>query len=172
MGFQVINQFETVFLPLVPQLPKGLIHNDGNDHNIVLDDHEDVIGIIDLGDMTVSPYVVELAVTITYGTPCTPPCMAHSSRHVAALLDKVDPIGLSREMIAGYAAVKPLGATEQALVHLLVCARLSQSVTMGAYSYAMNPANTYLLVTAQPGWSLLERLIAMSTDDVARFNGL
>ena len=65
---QVIDRFEAEFVPLAPSLPTGLIHNDGNDHNIVMDDQLRVAGIIDLGDMTCSPYVVELAVAITYGS--------------------------------------------------------------------------------------------------------
>ena len=66
-AFQVMARFEAEFVPLAASLPSGLIHNDGNDHNVVLDNQQRVTGIIDLGDMTCSPYVVELAVAIAYG---------------------------------------------------------------------------------------------------------
>ncbi len=62
-----MQQFKDHFLPLRSLLPSSLIHNDGNDHNIVLDDGHHICGLIDFGDMACTPIVVELAVTIAYG---------------------------------------------------------------------------------------------------------
>ena len=67
IAVQVIGDFVAKVLPILPTLQYGLIHNDGNDHNIVLSDDQTVSGIIDFGDMVLGPYVMELAVTITYG---------------------------------------------------------------------------------------------------------
>ena len=80
-------------------------------------------------------------------------------------------IELSRQLISGFTSVLKLDLLDQSLVHLLVCARLAQSVTMGAYSFSLNPENTYLLVTAQPGWKLLERLVLFTDDEIRQFNG-
>ena len=80
-------------------------------------------------------------------------------------------IELSRQLISGFTSVLKLDLLDQSLVHLLVCARLAQSVTMGAYSFSLNPENTYLLVTAQPGWKLLERLALFTDDEIRQFNG-
>ena len=41
---------------------------------------------------------------------------------------------------------------------------------MSAYSYSKDPSNTYLLVTAQPGWAALQKLMDMPASDVAAFN--
>ena len=57
------------------------------------------------------------------------------------------------------------------MLHLLVCARMAQSVTMSAYSFAHNPANAYLLTTSRPGWALLTALLALSESSIAAFNG-
>jgi hydroxylysine kinase len=64
----VVDQFKYVCLPRLPPLESCLIHNDANDHNVVLDASASrVLGIIDFGDMVYAPRIVELAVTITYG---------------------------------------------------------------------------------------------------------
>ena len=80
-------------------------------------------------------------------------------------------ISAAKSCIDGYTDVSPLTATERSILHTVTAARMAQSVTMGAYSYAMSPENTYLLTTAAPGWRLLEALAAMSPEQVAAFNG-
>jgi Ser/Thr protein kinase RdoA (MazF antagonist) len=45
----------------------GPVQNDGNDHNIILDETNRIVGIIDFGDMCVSPLVVGFAVALSYG---------------------------------------------------------------------------------------------------------
>ena len=62
-----MRRFKESFLPLRSTLRSSIIHNDGNDHNIVIDDEGHVAALIDFGDMAYTPLVVELAVTITYG---------------------------------------------------------------------------------------------------------
>lgn len=41
---------------------------------------------------------------------------------------------------------------------LCICARLCQSVVMGAHTYLQHPENPYLLTTTGPGWELLSKL--------------
>jgi hypothetical protein len=79
-------------------------------------------------------------------------------------------IDIARKMAAGYQSVHPLPSEHLSMLHALVCSRLAQSVTMGAYSFSINPENQYLLVTAQPGWILLRRLMTMSTEEIRSFN--
>lgn len=43
-------------------------------------------------------------------------------------------------------------------LQICICARLCTSLVMGAYSYSLEPENSYLLVTAAYGWELLEDL--------------
>ena len=59
---------------------------------------------------------------------------------------------------------------EEIVLHTLVASRLCQSVIMSSYSFSKDPSNTYLLVTAKPGWLALEQLMAMSPDQIAAFN--
>jgi len=41
---------------------------------------------------------------------------------------------------------------------------------MSAYSFSQDPGNTYLLVTAMPGWKTLATWMAMGSDAVADIN--
>jgi hydroxylysine kinase len=78
---------------------------------------------------------------------------------------------VAHAVMAGYSSLLPLTLAEQSLLHTLTCARLCQSVVMSSYSFAKNPANTYLLITSAPGWTALGKLVAMDAEEVGRFNG-
>lgn len=62
-------------------------------------------------------------------------------------------------LLKGYIAHYPL-LPEIETPHLLTlaCARLATSVTLGAYSYAQDPTNKYLLIHAEPAWAALRTL--------------
>ena len=49
-----LSKYETHVLPNESYLRKAVIHNDGNDHNVLLDQNGKTRGIIDFGDMVYS----------------------------------------------------------------------------------------------------------------------
>ena len=59
-------------------------------------------------------------------------------------------------VLRGYNSVRPIGPEERRYLPLLIACRLSCSATLGAYSYAQNPGNEYLLLHATPAWNALE----------------
>jgi hypothetical protein len=69
-------------------------------------------------------------------------------------------------VLRGYNSVRPLPSHELQDLPLLIACRLSCSATLGAYSYAQNPGNEYLLLHATPAWNALELL--WGTDPVQR----
>lgn len=69
-------------------------------------------------------------------------------------------------MLRGYNSVRPLSPAEREDLPLLIACRLSCSATLGAYSYAQNPGNEYLLLHATPAWNALE--LIWGTDPVKR----
>jgi len=132
--------------------PNGCQSND--------DDDFDVVGIIDFGNSTCSPYVYEVAIAMMY-----------------AMLDShiVDPLSVGGHVFAGYLAGSgstasdraPLvGRAERRLLRTCVAARFAQSLTMGAYSYSLDPTNEYLMTTAARGWTILEELWRRTTEAV------
>ena len=85
-----LMSFEKEIAPRLDALPKGVIHNDGNDHNILVRDGE-IAGILDFGDIVSSALVFEAANTAAY-----------------AILDKSQPLEVASHVVAGYHAARPL----------------------------------------------------------------
>ena len=59
-------------------------------------------------------------------------------------------------LLRGYNSVRKLTKDERRHLPLLIACRLSCSATLGAYSYAQNPGNEYLLLHAKPAWDALD----------------
>ena len=151
----VLARFSKQVVPLLDQLPRAVCQNDANDHNLVVDNAtgERIAGLLDFGDMCHTARVFELGICVAY-----------------ALLDKQDLTAVASNIIRGYTRACPLLKKEACLLHTLAAARLAQSAIMSAYSYAQDPGNEYLLVTALPGWTALKTLMEMDKQAIERFN--
>jgi Ser/Thr protein kinase RdoA (MazF antagonist) len=134
---------------LFPRLRHGVIHNDANDHNVlVADDGGSISGLLDLGDSIWSPVVNEVAVAAAY-----------------AALAAADPISIVDAVRTGFEDVLPLTGEERSILLELVALRLATSVALSAHQSALDPDDPYLTVSEAPAWDLLERL---ATDEPAR----
>lgn len=123
-------------------LRHGVIHNDANDHNVlVADDRGSISGLLDLGDAVWSVLVNELAVAAAY-----------------AALGAADPVAVVAEVRAGFESALPLTGAEAAVLHDLVALRLATSVSLSAHQSRIAPDDPYLTVSEAPAWALLERL--------------
>ncbi len=137
------RRFETVVAPVLPSLRQSLIHNDGNDYNILVTDSPaggTVTGIIDFGDMVETATAVEPAVAAAY-----------------AILGKAEPVHAAAAVVAGYHRVHPLTEPELELLYDLIALRLTVSVCLAAYQRRQDPRNDYLSVSEGPAWEALER---------------
>jgi 4-aminobutyrate aminotransferase-like enzyme/murein DD-endopeptidase MepM/ murein hydrolase activator NlpD len=133
--------------PAFATLPRSLIHNDANDHNVLVAFDGDalrVTGLLDLGDLVESATVCEPAIAIAY-----------------ALLDADDPLSTAAAVTRGYHTVRPLGAAELDVLWELALARLSISVAMSAWQRRLEPDNDYLAVSEDAAWRALPRLMAI-----------
>lgn len=75
-------------------------------------------------------------------------------------------IAAAAAILRGYHSIYPLTEEERRFLPLLIACRLSCSVTLGAFSFAQNPENTYLLLHAEPAWEALE--LVWGTDPTRR----
>lgn len=133
---------------ILPDLRHGLIHNDANDHNVlVADDGASISGVLDLGDSTWSVTVNELAVAAAY-----------------AALDTPDPLATIETVRLGFEAVLRLEDRERAILLELIALRLATSVALSAHQARLDPDDAYLTVSEAPAWALLERLIAIEPE--------
>lgn len=101
-----------------------VIHNDFNPKNILIDPAapERVSGIIDFGDLTDAPRIVDLGVA------------------VARNVDLPNPLVAGCEIVAGYNAVLPLTDEEIELLHFVVCARLAMRTVIWSWRRDANDA--------------------------------
>ncbi|MDZ7393838.1 MAG: aminotransferase class III-fold pyridoxal phosphate-dependent enzyme [candidate division KSB1 bacterium] len=130
------------------QLRRSLIHNDGNDYNILVGPpawDRDVVGVLDFGDMLVSYTVAEVAVVSAY-----------------AMLGKEDPVAAAAAVVAGYHQTFPLHEDELQVLYPLICMRLCLSACIAAYQKKAAPDNEYLSISEAGVWDTLWRLREVS----------
>jgi len=130
-------------LPLLGSVRRGAIHNDANDHNVVVDDAGTrVSGIIDFGDMHHGWVVGELAIAAAY-----------------AMLDATEPLDVVASLVAGYHQTYPLRPDELDAVWGLACLRLCVSAAMAAHQKRQRPGDPYLEISQGPIRRTLPKLL-------------
>jgi Ser/Thr protein kinase RdoA (MazF antagonist) len=128
----------------LPALRHGVIHNDANDHNVlVAEDGQSISGLLDLGDSAWSVVVNELAVAAAY-----------------AALDAAEPLATIDAVRSGFEEALPLTAAERSSLPGLVALRLATSVALSAHPSRLDPDDPYLTISEAPAWDLLARLAA------------
>jgi hydroxylysine kinase len=112
---QVLIEFEQIAWPKFPHLRAQVIHSDFNPDNVLTfsDDDESVAGVIDFGDMLLSPLVVDVAIAASY-----------------LWAEDGNPLALIAEFLAGYHAVTPLTLEELEILHTLIKTRLAASISI------------------------------------------
>ena len=147
-----LDRFETVVAPASTRLRVSVIHNDGNDHNVLVGSpgspNEAVSGVIDFGDIVETCTVFELAVAAAY-----------------ALLDKQDPIAAAVHVTRGYHATNDLTDAELDVLFDLIVMRLCMSVSISAYQSKQNPGNEYLVISQRPAWDALNNLALVDPNE-------
>ena len=134
---QVTADFEVRVVPLLSQLRQSVIHNDANDYNVLLGGGQDlynhnqqVVGLIDFGDMVYTYTVAEVAIAAAY-----------------AMLSQPDPLQAAAEVVQGYHAAYPLTDVEIETLFSFICMRLCVSVCLAAYQQQQRPDDAYLGVS-------------------------
>jgi hydroxylysine kinase len=126
----VLDAFDDLAEDGMRDLPRQVIHNDFNPHNILVspDETTTVCGVIDFGDLVHAPLVNDLAVALSY--------------HVASgpRLDDVT------TMLSAFNAVRPLSAAELACLPTLLRMRLAMTILISEWRASLFPENSsYIL---------------------------
>lgn len=155
LAHQVIQVFERDVLRIIPLLEQSIVHGDLNEQNIVMcPNRTDIAAVIDFGDAHKTCLVFELAIALCY------------------MILQAGDVTMGKHVIEGYQDVRKLTELEKRVLKITVCARICQSLVMGAYSHVLDPQNEYLLVTQKSGWSLLKKLWPIDEKEVLRIWGL
>jgi Ser/Thr protein kinase RdoA (MazF antagonist) len=137
------SDFENAMKGHLGKLPLSVIHGDANDYNVVVQANE-VVGVIDFGDMIHSYTIGELAIALAY-----------------VVLDKLEPLTFANEVVAGYSAEFAVNDDELETLWWLMLMRLCMSVCLAAHQQQQKPENEYLDISQQSIRNALPRLLAI-----------
>ena len=143
-----IQEYEKNIVPISHDLKRAVIHNDGNDHNVIINKNNRAHGVIDFGDMVHTYIICESAVCLAY-----------------LVINNPDPINLTAELIKAYQNVFPLTELEVSVIIYFICLRLCISVTMAAYRKQLFPDNKYITVTEDQAWVFLRKMKSVDLQD-------
>lgn len=145
---RTIDRFEAEAAPRLAALPRQLIHNDLNPHNVVTrpGDPDTIAGIIDFGDALAAPAVADLGTALAYQ-------MDEGEAPLARVL----------AFARGYHGVRPLSAVEIALLPELMAARMVLTIAITHWRAGLQPENRAYILRNNPGaWAGLRRLSALA----------
>jgi Ser/Thr protein kinase RdoA (MazF antagonist) len=135
-------------------LPRQVIHNDFNPHNILVDPAmpEKVTGIIDFGDVVEAPAINDLAVALAYHVFSGP-----GLDDVAAVL-------------SAYAALRPLSPLELTCLPTLMRTRLAMTIVISEWRSSRQPENSrYILRNHAAALAGLAKLANRSDSEISSF---
>ena len=139
-----ISNYELNINPIEKHLRRQYIHNDGNDHNVLLNNKGHISGIIDFGDMAHTFLACELAVAIFY-----------------LILEDENPREKIKAVVDGYQIILPLLVEEIDSLIYLICMRACLTVVTANYRKKLFPDNKYISVTEPQSWNFLRNLADM-----------
>ena len=139
-SYQLIQTYTQYTQPLLPKLRHSVIHNDANNFNVIVGHGDDdlynrnqqLVGLIDFGDLISSYTVAELAIAIAY-----------------AVLEKPDPLSVATQLVIGYHQEYPLTEAEIAALFGLVGMRLAVSICLAALQTSQRPDDDYLSISQE-----------------------
>jgi len=155
---EIITYFQTKFehrQDTYTCLRKSIVHNDINDHNILVSQaliNPKVTAIIDFGDAIKTQTINDLAIACAYG-----------------IMRQNDPLAAALPIIKGYHTSFKLTEVELDYLYVLIGMRLVISITKSAIAKVENSTNTYLLISEQAAWELLKKWHNLS-EDFAHFS--
>ncbi|MBW2514746.1 MAG: aminotransferase class III-fold pyridoxal phosphate-dependent enzyme [Deltaproteobacteria bacterium] len=143
VGF--LKHYQSHTQPKLDNLRRSVIHNDGNDYNVLVAPFNPwqnrVDSLIDYGDMVYTHTINELAIACAY-----------------IMMGKSDPLYAAKLVVAGYHQAYPLEDIELSVLFDLIVMRLCMSVCHSAHQSRMAPDNAYLRISEKPAWKLLKQL--------------
>lgn len=156
-----LKEYLAIVKPESPNLRFSVIHNDANDHNIIVNPYpensskgQEVEGFIDFGDMVHSYAVADPAVAMAY-----------------IMLDKEEPLLAAANFLSGYQQSFELKENEVRVLFTMAKMRLALSVFIAARQRRERPADHYLLISQESIKNtvvLLEKIHPLFAETVLR----
>jgi 4-aminobutyrate aminotransferase-like enzyme/Ser/Thr protein kinase RdoA (MazF antagonist) len=148
------DRFERTVLPQIPKLRAQIVHNDLVPDNILVSENDpnQIVGIIDFGDLTHTLLIIDLATTIA-----------------ATLRDTVDSVSVATQIIAGYNDIIPLEKAELRLLFDLIGARLTMLNVIASWRVTIHPDNRdYIMGGVDQTWRILKMWRDQDPEEVTK----
>ena len=149
-----LDRFERTVLPQIPKLRAQIVHNDLVPDNILVSENDpnQIVGIIDFGDLTHTLLIIDLATTIA-----------------ATLRDTVDSVSVATQIIAGYNDIIPLEKAELRLLFDLIGARLTMLNVIASWRVTIHPDNRdYIMGGVDQTWRILKMWRDQDPEEVTK----
>ncbi|MFC5337080.1 aminotransferase class III-fold pyridoxal phosphate-dependent enzyme [Leucobacter denitrificans] len=154
---RTFERFDARVAPRWNSLRAQVVHSDMLLDNVLMDDGI-VSGIIDLGDLTHTALVADVAAAFT---------------SLGDMRQGDDLFTAFRLFLDGYERITPLEPLERELLGDVLAARLATTVTLGAWRAAEHPNNAdFLEAWEGAAWSQLEQLDELGPEAVAQKLGV
>jgi Ser/Thr protein kinase RdoA (MazF antagonist) len=130
LATEVLDRFDRDIAPQLPHLRAQVVHNDLNPHNVLVDpaNPATITGILDFGDMVLTPLICDAAVAASYQ------------------IDPTRPLDSLQTFAAAYHAILPLTRPEAALLRDLTATRMLTTLAIASARAARYPQNApYIL---------------------------
>lgn len=137
---KIFHDFDEIVLAHMDTFEMGLIHSDLNDNNILVNapTNDNVIGVIDFNEVTVAPFVFELAIVIADAM----------GQNIMA----------GKYVLDGYLEQKQLPQRDLNVLSHCIRARCAQCLLLCAHASTLDPTNTYLTDTSACYWNVLDAI--------------
>lgn len=152
---EIITYFQNRFQKIQPGYQKlrcSVVHNDANDHNVIVSGNlkePEVLAAIDFGDAVYTQSINDLAITCAYG-----------------IMNQNDVLAAALDIVKGYHQSWPILEEELAYLYDCIAIRLVISVTKSAINKQNEPDNKYLQVSDKMAWDVLRKWSILSADFV------
>jgi 4-aminobutyrate aminotransferase-like enzyme/Ser/Thr protein kinase RdoA (MazF antagonist) len=137
------DRFEKNTQPKLASLRTTINYNDAHELNLLVNDEGEypiICGVIDFGDALHTHLINELAIACAYGAMGLP-----------------DPLTAACQLTKGFHEIQPLAEEEVEVLFDMIAARLLITVASAAHNQQAEPDNSYLQISAQPAWEVLQK---------------
>lgn len=152
-----LDRFENELEPVLRAMPVQLVYGDAHAGNLLVEpsDPDRVVGVIDFGDVTSGPKVIDAAVTAAY--------QVFGAGTAGEAVDAIV------EVVAAHHSADPLDEAELRLIPDLAASRLLQSYLISNWRAELHPENSrYILSDATAAWEGMEAIDALDRDALIR----
>lgn len=134
LATETLDIFDRDLRPKLPGLRNQIVHNDLNPHNVLVDpdDPAQITGILDFGDMVLTPLICDAAVAASYQ------------------IDPANPLQSLQTFARAYHAVLPLTRQETALLRDLTATRMLTTLAIASARAARYPDNAAYILRNVP----------------------